>query len=497
MNPEFLRTTIVLNNSSHDLQLPTGEVVSRTVFEVLRAIKEDWIVKGRDTTWIDDPNVSWTLERYGRRQLDPDLRLSEQEGVHDGVRLYLVKNASNETYPFLDDDLTEAVAKGAERVPEWRYDINGITFAQRSLAALGVFLSLAAAVGLGWAADIPDYAHFSAAGALGALALVSAALSASASRDKSLSLSNVLAVGGYSFAAAAAFVAIPQEPGLWHILTVTSVVFVYGVVFRVFSANLVEVHAAVLSAATPMLIVGLLALGLEMFVPSLAYTTAVWAAITIFIALLTLVYSSQVSMALGKIQIPIVHTRGEGVFGDDESLHNANKRHSGREATESVINRHKQITSAHRHMIGILLGTCGAMIGSAAFLGLGVAELGKHHWMTFGYATLSALCLFDRGRAYRPADARLIIYVSAGLFMASYVIGLALSSAEGNRWQILAALGAVTVFAVVGILRSLGQKKVRSPITKRWLELLDAGSYFLLLPLLGAIVDIWPLIRNR
>lgn len=507
----FLRTSIVLNNSSHDIQVHAHEPVATTVYEVLRDLKEDFVEKGRDTSWLEDPNASWTLERHGRRQLDPEKTLHDQ-GIYDGTRLYLVKNASQETYPFLDDDLTEAVAKGAERVPEWRYDMDGVQFAQQGLAVLGVVLSAAAVIGLGWAVRLPDYAHFATAGAFVIMALIAAALAAPLSTVKDRSLATSLAVAGYSTMAAGAFVAIPQEPGIWHMPVVASAVFVYGIVFRVFSKDLIEVHATVISAIIPVLITGVIALSVELFAPSYMYPTTVWSALIMFIALLMVVYSSQMSMPLGKIQLPTVHTNGEGIYGDDENLHEVNRRatgtegedgdairrrSSGREATESVINRDKQLISAHRYMIGLLTGSCGALIVSAAFLGYGVADMHKHYWITCAFALMTAVCLFDRGRTYRPADARRIIYISAPALVASYVIGLTLSDPQGNKWQIIATLGAVTVFTVIGSLWSLAQKTIRNPLTLHRLKMLDAATYFTLLPLLGALLDVWTLIRNR
>lgn len=509
----FLRTSIVLNDSSHDIQIHAHEPVSTTVYEVLRCLKEDFIEKGRDTAWLEDPDVSWTLERYGRRQLDMDKTLAEQ-GLYDGTRLYLVKNASNETYPLLDDDLTEAVARGSERVPEWRYDLNGITLANHSLAALGIGLSTAAVLGLGWAARLPDIAHYGAAAALLLAAIVATALAVPLSKTKDLSLPNSLAVAGYAMVAAAAFTAIPRPPGLWHIPVVASAVIIYGIIFKVLAPNLIEVHAAALSAFVPVLVIGVITLCLEMFAPSYVYGMSPTAGQVMFLALLILVYAPTLSMSLGKIPTPEVKTAGQGVHGDDSdnlhrvsrgagddpnrpALHDVNVASSGREATERIINRDQQVADAHRYLVGLLIGSCSAIAVSAAFLGYGVSALGKHYWLVFAFAMVTAVCMFNHGRTYRPADARRTIYVASGATVVSYLGGLVVSDPSGNVYQIVAGAALVTVYVLVGCLWSLAQKTIKSPLTQRKLELLDAGFFLLPLPLLAFIMDAWTLIRNR
>src|SRR5699024_1177312 len=102
--------------------------VEDVTYELIRHLNYEMSSKGLNTDWLTDANAVWTLERFGRRQLDDDQTLSEQ-GVMDGERLWLTKNAKNEKYPALIDDIAESVAKFQSALPEWKYSVTAPKFA--------------------------------------------------------------------------------------------------------------------------------------------------------------------------------------------------------------------------------------------------------------------------------------------------------------------------------------------------------------------------------
>lgn len=72
------------------------------VFELVRDLHRTLVERGieDDANWLYDPDAVWSLELFGRRQLDGEKSLAEQD-VLDGSRLWLNKNAKNETYRHL------------------------------------------------------------------------------------------------------------------------------------------------------------------------------------------------------------------------------------------------------------------------------------------------------------------------------------------------------------------------------------------------------------
>lgn len=224
----YLRTSIVLPENTIDVQLPADSPVEDVVYELIRFLNSELNAQGRSGEWLTDADAVWTLERFGRRQLDGENSLTEQ-GVLDGERLWLSKNAKNETYPALVDDIAESVSKYQDRFPDWKYDVDGIKMSAWALGVLGSVLSLGSAAFISWAMEPDTYLRWPVIGCLVALTLLVSGLCIPLLRNNpSDSVGMSLLVIGYAATASAAFIAIPRPPGLWHIVTTGALVLFYA-----------------------------------------------------------------------------------------------------------------------------------------------------------------------------------------------------------------------------------------------------------------------------
>ena len=494
----YLRTSIILEQHTIDLQLPAESPVEDVTFELIRDLHRILTERGISTKWLEDEDAVWSLERFGRRQLDGEQSLAEQ-GVMDGSRLWLTKNAKNETYPALIDDIAESVAKYQEKFPAWSYEMDATRYGSILLGALPITTLIGMMYLVGWGLHehvTYRWAYIAFGAFVASLASVVAVL---LSKTESFPILRVAMVAtGYVGVASTAFVAIPRGPGLWHFPMVAGCLLVYSVVILPLTRKPIVIHSAVITAASTILVVSSVNF-LYMSPPSVI---AIQAATLAYIFILL---SSKPAMMAGRVETPYVPAAGEALTKGEASITEINRASSSGEVIESVINQQKQNYAAHDYLLGILFGGLSVVVGgigmAAVFLRdrnltVFVVDINEK-WLLALYAISMAVAMMNRARNYIDRDVHSLMMSSAIAVIWVYVGALAFTNSEANIRQITVTVALFALTVLVGSLWSLGQKEIRSPITRRWLELAENMVYALPILWLGWLMNVYMMVRNR
>lgn len=486
---KFLRTSIVLSGADVviDVQLPAESRVEDVIFDLIRYLHDELTAQGRPASWLLDSDAVWTLERFGRRQLDNEQSLAEQN-LLDGERVFLTKNARNETYPALIDDIAESVAKYQETFPEWKYDVDAVRFASLALSAVGMALIFGAGFLVSWSMETDNFLRWPVVGVVALVAVVATVLAVPLVRgngDKLLGTS-LLAIG-YAGVGVAAFSAIPRTPGLWHLAVTSAALLLFAAVVTPLAPGPVRLHSGVLTGAFPVLIISVA----NFFYLSPPYIIGAQVAMVAFIMILM---SSRLAMMAAKVETPYVPAAGEALTRDETSLGSVNRSSSSREVIESVINQKEQNYAAHQYLVGILSGALTVIAFSAVLSGFYVED---RRWYLVGFYVSVAMCLMYRARNDINKDVHTLL-LSAGILTAiGYGVGMAVGDPYKNMWQIALVAGAVAVATLVGSLWALSQKLIKAPTVRRWFELVEFAMYAAPALWLGMLMDVYMIARNR
>ncbi|TXH10732.1 MAG: type VII secretion integral membrane protein EccD [Spirochaetes bacterium] len=483
----FLRASIVLESLTVDVQLPADYPVESIVYEVLRYLNVSLIEQGYATDWLTDADAEWTLERLGRRQLESERSLAEQ-GVEDGERLWLVKNARNEKYPALVDDLAEGVVQGQEEFPEWSYGVDAVKFASVALGALGAVVSLAAVYLIGWSPSLASAWRWEAVAVIGGLAALYTVLSVIVLNGKSSVLGASLLSAGYVSTAVAAFLALPRPPGMWHMAVVGSAVLVYAAAMTSLARGPVRIHSGAITA-------GVIVTSIALFnYVYLSPPSVVAAQLVTLGYIFTLPFIVKVSMVAGRIETPYVPAAGEALTKDEVSLADLNRGAASAEVIESAASQKEKNYAAHQYFVGIILGALPMVVFGSAMVGFFPSD---RPWVAFALVMCVAASTMFNGRYQIDRDAHTTLLVGACLTVAAYVAALSVSGAYRNLPQIAAAAGIAVVVIVVGSLWTLSQKSINTPTVRRIFELLEYPFYATPVLTLIWLMDVWMKIRNR
>jgi type VII secretion integral membrane protein EccD len=481
----YLRTSVVLPENTIDVQLPADSPVEDVIYELIRFLKVELAKQNRNVDWLLDEGAVWTLERFGRRQLDGEQSLSEQ-GVLDGERLFLSKNARNETYPALIDDIAESVEKHQKDFPAWT-ELDASRVAALALGLVGSLLFLGSALFVGWGLEPGSVLRWPVIGVVIAVALLASGLSVPLFRSGSSLLGTSLLSMGYTGVAAASFMAIPRRPSLWHITVSGTCVLVFAAVMITLAPAAKRLHAAVLTAASVVTVVSLI----NFFYPVSPAVIGVQAAT---LAYLLILMSSRIAMAAAKVETPYVPAAGESLNTDGGMIGEVTRKSTSREVIESVVNQREQTHAAHYYLMGMMLGAMAVFIGSAVFSGLYADD---RRWLLLAFYASVAISLLNRARNYVNRDAHIILLISAGGTMVAYLMALTVSDTYGNMLQIATGTGLLCFTTLIGGLWALGQKSIKAPTTRRWFELFEVAMYSAPILWLGVLMDVYSKARNR
>lgn len=485
---KFLRTSIVLSGAKVviDVQLPAESPVEDVIYDLTRYLHDELTAQGRDADWLLDDGAVWKLERFGRRQLNTEQSLAEQN-VLDGERIHLTKDAGNETYPALIDDIAESVAKHQEFFPEWKYDVDAVRFAAIAIGVVGVLLTLGAGYLVSWGLETDSGYRWPVVGAIAALTALTTALSVPTIRGGDKLLGSSLLSVSYVGVATLVFSAIPRHPGLWHVAATSAALLVFAAIVIPLTPGPTRLHAGVVAGAFPVAVMSVV----NYFYTSDTYV--IGAQITM-LAFVTTLMSSRIAMAAAKVETPYVPAAGEALNQDETTLGSVNRKSSSREVIESVINQKEQSQAAHEYLFGILSGTTVTTIASAAISG---AFVDSREWLLFGFYLSVSMCLMYRARNDINRDVHTLLLVAGLATMSVYTIALAVSNPYGNLWQIAASAAAIAAAALVGSLWALSQKIIKAPTVRRYFELVEFAMYAAPALWLGFLMDVYMKARNR
>jgi type VII secretion integral membrane protein EccD len=483
----FLRASIVLENLTVDVQLPADYPVESVVYEVLRYLNVSLIEQGYAVDWLTDADAEWTLERLGRRQLESERSLAEQ-GVEDGERLWLVKNARNEKYPALVDDLAEGVIQGQEEFPEWSYGVDAVKFASVALGAVGSLISLAAVYLIGWSPSLSAEYRWEAAGLVSAIALLFSILAVIVLNGKSSVLGASLLTAGYISTGAAAFLLVPRPPGMWHLAIVGSIILVYAAAMTALARGPIRIHAGAITAGV--IVTSVITLNFLYLSPP----SVIAAQLVTLGYLLTLPVIVKVSMVAGRIETPYVPAAGESLTKDEVSLADLNRGAASAEVIESAASQKEKNYAAHQYFVGITLGALTVVTLGSAMVGFFPSD---RPWVAFALVICVAASTMFNGRYQIDRAAHTVLLVGACAIVVAYVGALGISGAYANILQIVAASVMAVAVIVVGSLWTLGQKSINTPTVRRVFELLEYPFYATPVLTLIWLMDVWMKIRNR
>lgn len=483
----FLRASIVLDDKNIDVQIPADYPVEASIYEAIRFIKDTLVEQSYVTDWLSDPDAEWTLEKFGRRQLDGNLSLAEQ-GVSDGDRLWLVKNARNETYPALIDDLAEAVVQGQEAFPEWSYEVDGVKFASITLGALTSLACLTAAFVIGWSPTLAGHYRWEVVAGTGVFAVLFSVLAALLLNGEPSLLGNSLLTTGYVATGVTAFLAVPRPPGLWHFAVVGSVTLVYAAIMMALARGPIRIHAGVVTVALIITFTSMFNLYYQ-FSPSVIAAQMVTAGV-----LLTLPVVGKVSMIAGRVETPYVFAAGEPLTDDEASLADLNRGAASAKVIESAISQKEKNYAAHQYFMGIITGAMVVVVVGTAFMAF--FPSGKP-WGAFALTVGAASSIMFNGRYHIDRDVHGAMLAGSGATMASYILALSVGGAYHNITQIIAA-GILSASVVsVGCLWTLGRKTINTPTVRRMFELIQYPFYSLPVLSLVWLMDLLMKVRNR
>lgn len=493
----FLRTTIVMADCAVDVQLPADVAVEDVIYETVRFLNDTLNQQGYDTEWLRAADAVWTLEKSGRRQLDSEKTLAEQ-GINDGDRLWLSRDAKNETYPALIDDIAESVAQGQEQFPKWEYSVDGTKFAAFMLGAVGVVGSLLATFLVCWGLPTDSIARYPVIAAVAAVAVLVTALAVPLIRGGSVLLGGNLLAIGYAAVTAVGLMVIPRTPGLWHIATTGVAVTIYALVMMFLAKEPTRMHAMMFSISGTITLISVINY-------LYAVSPAVIAIETATIAYLLILMASKIAMAAGRIETPYVPAAGEALTNGEASLGDVNRSATSAEVIESVVNQKKQSYAAHQYLMGLLYGSLTTISLSVLFAGVFATDRPitvffatlNERWLLCMYAVAVSAALLNRGRNHVDRDVHYTLLSSSLIIPASYLVGLCISDVRDNLPQIIATVSIVLLAVLIGGLWALGQRMIKSPTVRRYFELVEYAIYATPILWLGWLLDVYMKVRNR
>lgn len=485
---KYLRTSIVLSGADAviDVQLPAESPVEDVIFDLIRYLHDELSAQGRATDWLLDDDAVWKLERFGRRQLSTEQSLTEQN-VLDGERIYLTKDAGNETYPALIDDIAESVAKHQEFFPEWKYDVDAVRFAALTIGVVGVLLTLGAGYLVSWGLETDNAYRWSVVGALAAVTALCTTLSVPTLRGADKLLGTSLLSISYAGVATTVFSAIPRHPGLWHVAATAAALLVFSAIIIPLTPGPARLHAGVVAGSLPVAVMSVV----NYFYTSDTYIIGAQIAMFAFIIILM---SSRVAMAAAKVETPYVPAAGEALNKDETTLGAVSRKSSSREVIESVINQKEQSQAAHEYLFGILSGASVTIVGSSVVSGIFVDS---RQWLLFGFYVSVSMCIMYRARNDINRDVHTLLLTAALSTIGAYTLALTVSHPYGNLWQIAASAGVIVAGSLVGSLWALSQKVIKAPTVRRYFELVEFAMYAAPALWIGFLMDVYMKARNR
>ncbi|MCV7247720.1 type VII secretion integral membrane protein EccD [Mycobacterium koreense] len=442
--------------------------------------------------------VQWALE-YGpvRRRLSPETTLDEA-GVHPGADLYLTQRSRTEEYPVLRDDVADGAAEASKK--SFRV-LDGSDTRRLGVVALPSVAAVLSAIGVAQVFAVSEQARIPVAAALGVLALMCTTLAAVMSRMRReyADVSGSLSIAAYITAAAAAVVAVPRDPGVWHVTTagaaVGVLVAVLGPVTKNRPASL-HVGAGVLAFCA--VFVGVVHLLLDASSQSVASQL-------LFLSVVAIVFCTQISRQVGNVRVNRIPTTGEPILTEAErkaaergervsKVAKVSKRSTSSVAIEAILNQENRVNTTLKAMIGMVTAAGILMVASATALGYFSKD---YEWHAFALVAAASVVAVAVGRGLVSRDASLPLLVTGPLAACGYLLGRSLSPHPADATVIVAGAVPLLIFVIVAIIWAVRAQSLHSPLSKRRLEIIATLAVIGVFPLVVFIAEGWSRIRNR
>lgn len=485
------RVQIAVPGHVIDVPMSNHMLIGDCLAELIPFIRNELERRGKDATWLEDPQAHWVLRRPFRSGHLDDEKTLHDEGILDGARLLLVKKTPGEKYPPLIDDLAEAISYWLKLFyPAWDSHIS-----QRiSLVVLPSVIGILCFLATYWTivANPAMSQRATICALLGVTAAITAALAIVIVRAKKQhyqALVVPLMVITYLMIGTATLLITPRPLGIDQLVVVGATLFTLAIATVTLTHANLRLHYAV---ATGALIVTAIA-GLNMAYHS---PTAVMCCQLIAFAFAVILLANTVARVLARISLPYVPTLGEdySAASDRAGDLDAGRLPLDGEANESVFNQEHQIRTAYDCTVGILIGALTPAIAACWFMG---HTLDNHYWLLFAFALVIANNLVFRAKSYEDALTQGVLLVGATLFMVAFAAGLIISPLYvENMTRALLILAALLSATVIATIYAVQERKIISPVVNKILQNFERLTYASVFPMVAFAMDAFSKARN-
>lgn len=437
--------------------------------------------------YLTAQRVQWALEHGPvRRRLDPETTLDEA-GVRPGADLYLTHRTRTESYPVLRDDVAEGAAEASKRMFTV---LDGNDTRRLGVIALPAAAAVASLMGLASVFSVSQANRLAVSVVLGMLTLMSMSMAGVLARLRQGfdDVSGALSVAAYITAAAAAFVAVPRAPSVWHVTTSGAAVGVVAAILGPVTRNRpAALHVGVGTAAMCAVLLG----ALRSATNSSPQATA---AQLIFFSAVVMAYGTPISRMIGKLRGNYIPTTGEPLVTKDETVAKVSRRSTSGAAIEAILNQEERVKTTLKALIGMMT-SAGAML----VVGSGAAGYftRSYEWHMFALVTAGSVAAVAVGRGLVIRSAALPLLVSGPCAASAYLIGRCLSPRPAGVEVLASGAVPLMVFVVISAIWAVRAKSLHSPIDKRRLEALATVAVIAMFPLVVLMMELWSKIRNR
>lgn len=477
--PELCRVSVIGGNTQLDVGLPATVPVASFITDVVELIES----RNPDLTESDEgptplKSEHWTLARLGRDPIPPNQSLTEAE-VHDG-ELLVLRSVTAKELPALFDDVIDAVSElvsatfSGWSAPAARW--MGLVAALCAVIGSIVVSVVAKAQGVGfWIGFLPLLA--------GILAETAAVIAYRRYRVEAVSV--LLSLDALLLLFAAGVLLVPGKPGSPGLM----VGCVVALVFSAIAYNLTRVGAIVFVAAALLGVFGGVAAFLRMIFD---FDTAGIGAGVLVAVLVSITLAPRLSVFGARLPVPPVPTAGAAIDPADHEPRPtiADLGVVGATALPSAAGLERRAKTANEYQSGVVIGTTIAAV-VASFLA--AAPLGSVRWPGVALATVMALIMSLRGRAFADVVQASVLIGGGAATAIALVVGLALGSPTLPVYLaavLLVIAGLVMFFGVIGPNLEV------SPVVRRAGEVFEYALIVAVVPLVLWTMDVYSAARN-
>lgn len=484
---DLVGVSIAIPKHCIDLRVPAHTTVALMMASLVDKCKDILRDSGRGTEYFDGHSQSWHLEMLGQKAVPLDGTLAEA-GVHEGVQLYLRKDDPQEVYPELIDDVAEFVSDlQTQQFPAWS--------AKHSRPLAAAVLLLCSALSLSGVVVFVDthptlsaLIRYGIIAALTVTAMLLFAITVVCDYADNPETQSVPRWGywlGYALTAAAAAICIPRPVSIYTIITVGIILATLSVVFYAATKRHPVVHVSIATAA-------LLAVSAPLASRLYPWAPAVIAAQVMALGLVMIKFSPQIALGLAKINLPYIPATGEtyikNLKGDVSRLPLITSKD---ETLDSIFHQKNRVAASRYAILAVTVGLTSVIVAAAFFLGIATRE---QWWLAAVFAATMAIALVFRGQCCGDAAVQGAFWIAAPATVLAFLAGA--TTANGLTANAGAALGILTLVALLAVIVSVRQLTLTSIMAKKAIDMFELVVYCAPFLILGwFFMDLYHLFR--